>query len=353
VFAFFALAVGGSVLHCTLSGAPPWGNALLSLYYVPLVMAAINLGMGAAVTVALLAGLAHAISSALGCGHPWIGFIGETVIYICVGATAAKLARIHETAALQGAGKGQRAENLQNAYAGVQGAHQVPLLGQIVAGLIHRFRTPVSSIEGAVELLEDRHLPEDKREEFVRIIQKESHQLERALSDVLDFAQPRKPRYQPVDVSRLLDEVIRQAGPREHGPYFLFRKDIPPDLPRLTCDPEQIGKMLLNLLMNAIQATPGGGQIVIAVREDAGGLVITIRDHGRGIAPEVADRIFDPFFTNRDNALGLGLTVARQIAMAHCGTIVVQETSEKGTCVAVRLPLSPLDSHDHRPHSGS
>ena len=351
VLAVFAVAVGGSVLHCSLAGAPPWGNALLSLYYVPIVIAAINLGLAAAVTVALLAGLAHAISSALGCGHPWIGFLTETAIYVCVAVTAAKFTRMHETAVLQSSGKGPRPQNLVNVYEGIQGAQQVPVFSQIVAGLIHRFRTPVSSIEGAVELLEDRYLPEDKREEFVRIIHKESHHLERALSDVLDFTQPKKPRWQSVDLSRLLDEVIRLAGPREHGPYFLFRKDIPPDLPRLTCDPEQIGQMLLNLLMNSIQATPGGGQIAIVAREEAGGVVITIKDHGRGIAPDVAGRIFDPFFTTRENALGLGLTVARQIATAHCGTIAVLETSEKGTRVSVRLPLGPVDAHDHRPHS--
>ena len=111
--------------------------------------------------------------------------------------------------------------------------------------------------------------------------------------------------------------------------------------------------MFLNLLMNAIQATPGGGQIVVAAREEAEGLVVVIKDYGCGISFGMASRVFDPFFTNREGALGLGLTVARQIATTHCGTISVRESSEKGTSVAVRLPLNPFDLHEHRPYFGS
>jgi signal transduction histidine kinase len=125
-----------------------------------------------------------------------------------------------------------------------------------------------------------------------------------------------------------------------------------PGLPLLTCDLEQISKMLFNLLMNAIQASPGGGQIVIAGNVDGDSIVISIKDQGRGIAPTIAGRIFDPFFTNRENALGLGLTVARQIVNSHCGNITVMESTDRGTLVSVRLPLTPPDPHEYRPHSG-
>src|SRR5262249_50179015 len=148
-------------------------------------------------------------------------------------------------------------------YQGVQGTPQTAALNQIVAGMIHRFRTPVSSIEGAIWLLRDRQFPEDRRDEFIRIIQKESHQLDRALSDIQDFTQPVRPRRQEVSLLQIVNHVIERAGPKEHGPYFLFRTEIAPDLPRVICDPAQISKMLLNVVMNAIQAAPGGGQVVI------------------------------------------------------------------------------------------
>ncbi|SPE23928.1 putative Histidine kinase [Candidatus Sulfopaludibacter sp. SbA3] len=281
--------------------------------------------------------------------------VTETLLYAGVGITAGWLTRIHGSlaGASQEISPAPGGRHRDNAFLGAQGAGEIPSPNQIVAGLVHRFRTPVSSIEGAVSLLEDRRLPEEKRVEFLRIIQKESHQLDRALSDILDYTQPRKGKWRMVDLSQLVDQVIERSGLKEHDPYFLIRKDIAPDMPRPNCDPEQVGNMLLNLVMNSIQAPPGGGQVVVAARPDADNVVITVKDHGCGIAPDIIARVFDPFFTTRENGLGLGLTVARQIAVAHCGNIMVIGSSEKGTCVSVRLPLNPPNPHEQRPHIGS
>jgi signal transduction histidine kinase len=355
VIVFFGIAALGSVLHCSpLAGARLWGRALPSLYYIPILIAGITLGTRAAVGVGLISGLSHALASAFGCGEPWIGPFTDAILYVGVGITAATLIRTLGSIAVAppGPSSGQAGESLENAYRGMQSVRDMPALSQVVAGLIHRFRTPVSSIEGAVDLLQDRRFPEEKREEFVRIIHKEFHQLERALSDILDFTQPRILRCQEVDLSQLLDQVIQRVGPKEHGPYFLFRKAIAPNLPVLNCDPEQVGKMLLNLLMNSIQATPGGGQIAIAAHTEADCVIITANDHGRGMPPGIIGRVFDPFFATRDNALGLGLTVARQIVAAHCGTIAIIDCSGKGTTISARLPLILPYPHEYRPHTG-
>jgi len=341
----FGIAVLGSVLRCSLlTDVRTWRDALPSLYSIPIVIAGINRGVKAAVGVALASGLAQAVASAF-CRDLWIRPFTETMLQLGVGVAAARLsqAQVSLAAARQGLPNEQGGETRENALQGVQSGRQIPGLSQIVAALVRRFRTPVSSIEGAVWLLEDRSQPEEKREEFVRIIQKESRTLDRALSDILEFTQPRKPKWQKVDLSQLVDQVIQRAGLKEPGPNFLVRKEMAPDLPLLACDPEQVGKMLLNLVMNSIQATPGGGQIMIAVRAGIDSAVITIKDHGRGISPAIAGRIFDPFFTTRENGLGLGLTVARQIADAHCGNIEIIESSDKGTSISLRLPLSHID----------
>jgi len=110
--------------------------------------------------------------------------------------------------------------------------------------------------------------------------------------------------------------------------------------------------MLSHLLMNSLQATPGGGMIAITVQADSDSIVISIRDPGRGIAPTIAGRVFDPFFSNHENALGLGLTIARQIASSHRGNISVMESSAKGTSVSVRLPLTLPFHHEYRSYSG-
>src|SRR4051812_980099 len=94
------------------------------------------------------------------------------------------------------------------------------------------------------------------------------------------------------------------------------------------------------------------GQIAIAAYSEAEEAVITVRDHGRGIPRLIAGSIFDPFLSTRDNALGLGLAVSRQIAAAHCGNITAAEISDKGTCISMRLCLNPRDIYEERPHIG-
>jgi signal transduction histidine kinase len=339
----FVIALVGSLLPCSLAPQGYWREVLPSLFYLPVVVAAINLGTRAAVSVALAAGVAHGAASLIGCGYTWVRPFTETILFVSVGLTAATLTRMHASLAGNQHALSQTEENdvLENTFRETPGLRQFPAFGQMVNSLIRRFRTPLSSIEGASWLLEDKNVPAEKHDEFVKIIRRESHLLDRALSDIQEFTQPRRPRICKTDVSRLLDEVIEVSCPRVHSNFYLFRKDIPSTLPPLKCDPEQISKALMNLAMNAIQATPEGGQLIWTVRAADGKMVISLRDFGRGIPSAIVDRIFDPFFTTHDSGLGLGLTVARQIAVAHGGTISVDDISDRGASLSLTLPLNP------------
>jgi two-component system sensor histidine kinase AtoS len=218
-------------------------------------------------------------------------------------------------------------------------ATEMPALSRMVTGLVRQFRTPVASIEGAGWLLEDPELPADKRQEFVEIVRKESHRLNRVLSDVSDFTRPRKPRLQNVNISTLIDEIIQLATPRDEGPLYLFHKDVAPDVPPLRCDPEQIRRALLNLSLNAIQASPAGGDIDISAHVEGGDVVIRVKDHGIGIAPSNVTRIFDPFFSTHEHGLGLGLPVALHIVKEHGGKMAVEDVAGYKTCISIALPL--------------
>jgi signal transduction histidine kinase len=300
------------------------------------------LGSRATVLVALAAGGAHTIPTLLGRAEPLVQPIAQTVLFVGVGLATAKLAEWQLTAGARATrSKGQPGDWLESSFNEVKDASQMSALGRVVVGLVRQFRTPVASIEGAGWVLQDSRLPDEKRQEFVGIVRKESHRLNRVLSDVLDFTQPRRPRFQKIELSKLVDEVIQLAGPRDHGPFFLFHKDIPPNLPLLRCDPDQIRQVLLNLVMNAIQASPGGGLIEISAHVKDAGVIIKVKDHGRGIPPATLDRIFDPFFTTHENSLGLGLPVALRIVTEHGGKIAVDPTSDKETCFSVVLPVDP------------
>jgi len=363
VLLLFAAGLLGSALHYFWGGSSPvWDRTLPSLYYLAIVVAAINLGPKAAAAVGAAAGALHMTAAGVGGGDWWLP-LTETASFICIGIVTGLLVESRNRAVRKAHGvKANARDEITQDGLELRVGRQASALSQIIERLIQQFRTPLTSIEGACWLLDDWRLNQEKRAELVGIILKESHQLDRALSDLAEFNSPGEPRYQQVDLSSLVDAVIQLAGPKEHGPFFLFRKEIPSNLPHVRCDPKQIRQALLNLAVNAIQACPGGGQITIAARPEGDAVVIEVRDHGKGIPPAILDRIFEPFFTTRQNSLGLGLTVARQIVASHggtIGTITVQDGSGEGTTLGLTLPLRlgqppvTANAYEYGPDTGS
>jgi len=119
-----------------------------------------------------------------------------------------------------------------------------------------------------------------------------------------------------------------------------LRKEAAPELVPLECDQEQIKQVLLNLVMNAIQAMPEGGEVVISAHHEREKLLIDVKDEGCGIKPEERDKIFDPFFTTKADGTGLGLSVAHQIIEQHGGLLTATQNASKGMIFTVQLPLS-------------
>ena len=137
-----------------------------------------------------------------------------------------------------------------------------------------------------------------------------------------------------------MELVLNLTGHSASKSNVRLTKNVPPDLPLLTCDPEQITQVLLNLVINGIQSMPDGGEILLAADRRGRNLVIEVKDQGMGIAVEDLDQIFDPFFTTKENGTGLGLSVAHQIVVQHGGTIKARRNPDKGMTFSVVLPLS-------------
>ena len=222
--------------------------------------------------------------------------------------------------------------------AGMANEGPTSTLGRIVLALARLFRTPLASIEGAGWMLDDPKLEDSKRKEFIRIIRKECHRLDRILSDLSEFAQPRGFAFRTFSALDVVDGVVQLAKPRNNGSPEVIDLDIQPDLPPLRGDPEQIQRVLLNLVLNSIQAR--AGRIEISAGVEGENAVFRVKDNGTGIPESIRDQIFDPFFTTRDNGLGLGLPVASRIVAGHGGKISVEEHPDCGACLAVFLPLA-------------
>ena len=178
--------------------------------------------------------------------------------------------------------------------------------------------------------------------------------MHRTLSDIVDLTRSDTPRFREVDLLKLLDEVVSVAESRQHGRLFRFKRDTPAGMPPLRCDRQQVRKLLLNLILNIMQATPEGGDITVAVRREIepDNIVLSLRSLGRVTASKAVEGIFEPFFTTHDGGLGMGLALAQEIVLAHRGNIQVDDNSGNGIAISVILPLFPADSHEHRPHIG-
>jgi signal transduction histidine kinase len=212
-------------------------------------------------------------------------------------------------------------------------------IGQLSANLAHELRNPLASITGAVAMLRRDRSPEARRTELLEIIEKECRRLQGLLTNFLEFAKPRHPNYHLVDIRALLESTISLAGHAIGQSTIRLRTDVAPGLAKFECDAEQLRQVVMNLAINAIQAMPGGGDIVLAARPYNGSVVIEVKDQGCGVQSEQLDKIFDPFFTTKENGTGLGLSVAHQIVAQHGGILKAENNADGGMTFTIILPM--------------
>ena len=219
-------------------------------------------------------------------------------------------------------------------------ADRLSAVGQLAASLAHEIRNPLASIQGAVSALDHAGTADETCRELRAIIWKECGRLQRLLTGMLDFARPHPVEYGIVDVTRKLDAVINLVVHAATKSGVTLCKDVPSDIHHLECDPEQLMQVILNLTLNAIQAMPQGGEIVLSARQQGSDMVFQVKDQGVGIDAGDLERIFDPFFTTKPNGTGLGLPVVHRIVNQLGGSITVQTNNlDKGMTFSVRLPL--------------
>jgi signal transduction histidine kinase len=242
----------------------------------------------------------------------------------------------------------QAHQELQENFESMKRAHRLSALGQLSAGLAHEIRTPLASIEGAATVLQRESPSKERLLEFLEIIHKESRRLDRLLNRFLSFAKPPKPDLKLIEIDQLLESVIGLARHADGNGRLELKKEIRPAASVVECDPEQMKQVLLNLVMNAVQAMPRGGTVVLAALRDKDRILIDVEDQGTGIAQEDVERVFDPFFTTKDAGTGLGLSVAHQIVRQHGGSLTILRNSADGSTFRVSLPLAATQWHEEQ-----
>jgi PAS domain S-box-containing protein len=217
-------------------------------------------------------------------------------------------------------------------------------LGELSAVIAHEVRNPLGVLFNSVGSLKRMPLSDQART-LLGIVSEESERLNRLVSDLLDFARPNEPRLAAESAELLVASAVDTARRGTGLQGVEVRVEVAPGLPAVLVDMQLCRQALLNLLLNAAQATGRGGEVVISARLDSSrqpaAVRVDVRDGGDGIAPEIADRIFQPFFTTRAAGTGLGLALVKRIAEAHRAEIGFESSPGKGTTFSLWLPLAP------------
>jgi signal transduction histidine kinase len=330
-----------------------WHNLFQRLYYLPIIYAAIYFGWRgglAASTVSAVCYIPHIL-------HAWHHMLdyamnqyAEIIVFFLVGTVTGVLAdrgmrQRRELAALN--------RELQDSFEQIKRADRLSAIGQLSASLAHEIRNPLASIDGATNLIEAEQTPQEMRKASLAIIRKEVQRLNRLLTNLLDFARPRKPEFQSVRADRLMDGIIALAGPSAQQKGIALRKDVAPGVPAFECDPEQMKQVVLNLVINAVQAMKEAGEVSLGARQLDSSVVISVRDQGPGIDAEDLDKIFNPFYTTKEAGTGLGLSVVYQIVSQHGGVVTAARNPEGGMTFSLTIPLKQRRDIDQEAHSGS
>jgi signal transduction histidine kinase len=159
------------------------------------------------------------------------------------------------------------------------------------------------------------------------------------LTNFLNFARPRLPSFQQTNLRALLRDVIQVAEHALSKRQIVFREQVDDDVRDVECDPDQLRQVLLNLLINAIEASPDGATVSLAMAAEKDKVVIRVVDEGCGVAPEHIEKLFDPFFTTKESGTGLGLPVAHQIVGQMGGHLSARRNGDRGMTFSIALPL--------------
>jgi len=320
---------------------PPGAHVLHAIHgrlcYIPIILGAMWFGVrGGLATAFAVTLLTLPYTLRISDHHTLIGEYTEMVFYVAIGLMTGVLIEREWR-------ERERREALQRELAR---SERLSSLGQMAAGLAHEIRNPLGSIQGVAELLGDDAPEGSKKRELFDVLRKESKRLGTVVDDFLGFARPRPLTLAPTAVSAVMDRAVAQMQIDASLRGIQIHTRTAPDLPDIQADAEQLHQVLLNLLLNAIAASPDGGHIVVSAershQDSRSAVTISVKDNGPGIAEDTLARVFDPFFTTRESGTGLGLSISHTIVSDHEGRIDIDTAPGHGCTVRVTLPAAGM-----------
>jgi PAS domain S-box-containing protein len=223
-------------------------------------------------------------------------------------------------------------------------------VGQMAAVVAHEVRNPLAGIKAAVQILMSRRPTGDGEVPVMRDIVGRIDALNELINDLMVFARPRAPRLAPVDLATVVAEAMTMV--RRDPAAAGIDIEVAGEDVSMSADGDLLRAMILNLLLNAVQAMAGQGRLIVTTSRRGNLVDLEVRDTGPGIPADIRAQIFEPFFTTKARGGGLGLPIARRTAELHGGTLSVSCPEGGGTVVTAQMPIHPAATPD-TPHAGA
>jgi signal transduction histidine kinase len=249
-----------------------------------------------------------------------------------------------------------RTDALRASQARVIHQEKMAAFGLLAAGIAHEVGNPLAALSSLVQILKRRG-PDDYTSEKLDLAARQLQRIERTIRELIDFSRPASKQVSRVKAGEIVEEALGIAKYYQRTKQRSITTDIPPDLPSVVGVRDYLTQVVLNLVLNAVDATADQGRIHVSVCEEVGFLVLSVEDDGRGISIADRCRLFQPYFTTKAHGTGLGLFVSRQILEDFAGTLGFVSEPGQGSTFVVRLPLeraavpSPAGTSLHQPMS--
>ena len=216
---------------------------------------------------------------------------------------------------------------------------ELAAVGQLAASVAHELRNPLSSIKGAAQYLRKEYGDHVALCEFLDIIVEEVNILDKVTTEFLDFARPTKLNLRETDINDVLFRTIQFMQLAITKQKVQVEQVLAYDTPRIMADDKQLEQVFRNMILNALQAMPNGGELVLSSEAAEDGVKVIVEDTGVGIPEEALNQIFVPFFTTKTKGTGLGLSIVQKIIENHGGRISATSVPEQGTTFEIFLPI--------------
>lgn len=353
------LIAGISVLHYTTEvHKTHYHDIFRRLYYVPVVLGGLWFTLRGGLATAIVVSVVYAPHILLQWGsHPGVDVAQylEIVVYNVIGVLTGFLSQRELEQKLR---YQQTSIRLEESYEKLRGqadqlleieeqlrrADRLSAMGELSAGMAHEVRNPLASIKGTAEILRDGIDSSDKKYEFAQILVREVDRLENVVRDFLRFARPEEGMLEEVRICEAMNDVIALTRQQALKAGVEIELNCAESLPPITGSFEQFKQAFLNFVLNALQVMPDGGRLTITGSVDQHVVRISFADTGPGIPIDLQGRVFNPFYTTRQEGTGLGLAITHRIVDAHGGRIVLDSVPGEGATFTIELPLDKKEN---------